>query len=129
MRIRILLRSIAVLAACSPTKAADVNPPGPLSGVWAALGQPLQGENLVLSLEQRGDSIAGTGTYKHEVIQPPSGTLKLAGFYSQPNLVLAIKYDYGQVSVLSGALTDSIHIAGSEAPSGFASYSVTFTKQ
>ena len=101
-------------------------PTGDVQGTWVA-DFNLPGANLVLSLAQLHDSVAGHGTYQIEAGR--AGTVRVDGAYDRPNITLAIHYDYGLTENYTGAVVDSQHMSGMLGDSSGHAFALAFTRR
>ncbi len=99
-----------------------VDPSGDLQGSWAE-NISIPGASLILTLNQAGPIVTGTGTYAIEAGR--AGILQVAGTYTAPAISLTLSYDYGTARTFTGTRLDANHIGGTFSDGGV----VTFTRR
>jgi len=99
----LLLLPLAIACSDSLFPADNVN------GTWAGKFT-VPGSSLVMSLNQGGIEVGGTGTYAIEAGR--SGTLQVIGTYEKPAVRLTLHYDSGTDIAFVGMVTDQSHMSG-----------------
>jgi hypothetical protein len=122
MRRSLIASSVAILLGCSNGVLA---PPANLTGTWSAHWVE---SSTTLSLVQLGDSIAGSGQY-FRFINPPTGTIAVAGSYARPLVSLTFRYDTGITTHFVGVVGDATHMAGIETFPGGTTDSLAFERR
>ena len=116
-----ILFPLLVLAGCS-------NATGPgfgIDGTWVAYGPEW---STVITLNQRGSMVTGTGSYSRN-INPPTGTIEISGTAFHNSLDLTFRYDTGVTTQYSAHLESSGQISGTETLPGGGMGSLTFVRQ
>lgn len=104
----------------------DLAAPGALQGTWAA-DFNFPGASLVLNITQVDGSITGSGTYAMEAGR--SGTLRLSGAYTPPDISLSLERDDGLKQTYNGTVLDSQRMTGAIADTAGRVYPLTFTRR
>jgi hypothetical protein len=104
------LVAITLLGACSATE-----PLVGVSGTWTAVGQPVSGSGLTMSLAQVGGRVTGNGTQFVEAGQ--DRPFAVAGTYGRPHVALQFTFADGAVAEFTGTVRDG-HMTGIEVLTG-----------
>jgi hypothetical protein len=104
------LTVLLLLAAC----ASPIGPSSTIDGTWSA-DRSVPGSGLSLTLSASGASaengaVTGAGQYRIEAGR--SGTLRVSGTYSGPQLSLTLSFDYGPIASYTGSLQSPTRMVG-----------------
>ena len=103
---RWIVMSAAIFAAAALVACAGNTGPRTLAdrltGTWSENGLGQFGTSFIMVLAARDTTVTGTGSYAIEAGR--SGTVTVAGVIRDPNIILTITYDYGDVAHFNAQL-------------------------
>ena len=103
---RWIVMSAAIFAAAALVACAGNTGPRTLdqrlTGTWSENGLGQFGTSFIMVLAAHDSTVTGTGSYAIEAGR--SGTVTVAGVIRDPNIILRITYDYGDVAHFNAQL-------------------------
>jgi hypothetical protein len=95
--------ALALLAACGDSSSTSI------SGTWVEK-ETLPGAKLILVLRDDSGTVSGVGSYTIEAGR--TGTLNVTGTFHDPDVSLALVYDFGDTVAFTGTLKTATQMVG-----------------